>query len=147
MKTTLAVLASLVLIALAIGGLTPFFGDSASRIHREHGLTLPASVSGIECRGDAWMRICSDCGAASSFEIPVSDLPVFLSQLRVIDTDTTSFSSIFPRNPQYRVKRSWMSGRPTATYHCSSPTADGLSVQTWTAGPSSVGVCLYTDWN
>ena len=123
------------------------FGDSASRIRREHGLTLPASASSIECRGDAWLRPIMDCGAASSFEASVGDIPLFIAQLRVRSTTTGVFETIFPGNPEYQVHRAWMSGTPTATYRCSSPTGDALFVQTWPIDSSRIGVCLYTDWN
>ena len=122
-------------------------GDSARRISSEHGLTLPTSASAFECRGDAWLRLVMDCGAASSFEASINDIPAFLAQLRVHNTTTGVFESIFPGNPEYQVHRAWMSGIPTATSRCSSPTGDALFVQTWPINSSRMGVCLYTDWN
>jgi hypothetical protein len=147
MKTKTAAIAATLLIALLIFSWLLLFGDTTSRIRQEHGLTLPASASAIECRGDAWLRIVSDCGAASCFEIPAGDVPAFLAQLHVRSTSKRNSEFIFPANTQYHVRRSWMSGHPMATYHCNSPTGSELLVQTWPVGASRVGVCLYTDWN
>jgi hypothetical protein len=147
MKTKTIAIVAIFSTALATLLLLRVFGDSASRIRREHGLNLPASASAIECHGDAWLRIITDCGAASSFEVAISDVPSLLAQLRVRSTSTGVSESIFPGNPEYQVHRSWMSGIPTATYRCNSPTGDDLSVQTWPIDSSRVGICLYTDWN
>ena len=147
MRTRTIAIVAVFSVALTTLFLLRVFGDSASRIRREHGLNLPTSASAIECRGDAWLRIISDCGAASSFEVASSDVPSFLAQLRVRSTSTGVSTSIFPSNPEYRVHRPWMSGIPAATYHCNSPTGDDLFVQTWPIDSSRVGICLYTDWN
>jgi hypothetical protein len=120
-----------------------FIGSSAARVRREHGLRLPSSASRFVCRGDAWMHPFIDSGAASVFEMSSDDVPNFVSQLKIIDTQETGF----PGNPQYRIRRSWMSGRPMRSYRCHSPTGDELDVRIWAIDAAHVGVALYTDWN
>jgi hypothetical protein len=136
--------------SIAAGVAILFFGgcigSSAARITREHGLAIPSSASHFVCRGDAWMI--GDRGAASAFEMASNDVTRFLAQLKIRDTHHGDYSkSIFPSNPQYQVRTSWMSGSPLETYHCASPVGDFLDVQVWPIDAAHVGVCLYTDWN
>ena len=154
MQRRLAIVTTLLaVLAMCIGFafLTGCLGQSARRINKEHGLSVPASASNFLCGGDAWIPVCPDCGAASAFEIASNDVPAFLAQLKVRD----SFkgiregygSSIFPGNPQYQIHRPWMTGAPLETFYCASPTGDFLAVQIWRIDAIRIGVCLYTDWN
>jgi hypothetical protein len=151
-KRKLAVLFTLFSIGVAV--IILFFGgsigNSAARITREHGLVLPSSASHFVCKGDAW--IIGDRGAASAFEMASNDVPPFVAQLKIKDTHHgdhgPEFSnSIFPSNPEYQVRTTWMSGIPLETYSCASPVGDFLRVQIWPIDATHVGVCLYTDWN
>ena len=92
------------------------------------------------------MHTFSDSGAASAFEMASSDLPNFISQLKIRETHEGG-SGIFPMNSQYQIHRSWTSGAALRTYHCESSTGDFLDVQIWPVDGSHVGVLLYTDWN
>src|SRR5258707_1325077 len=76
----LAILAAACAFAIGLPFLFGFFGDSATRIRREHGLQLPASASHFVCGGDAWISI-MDRGASSAFEMAQTDLSQFISQL------------------------------------------------------------------
>src|ERR1019366_1395678 len=123
-----------------------YVGSSGNRIRREHGLQLPQSARRFVCRGDAWMHRFSDSGAASAFEMDSSDLPIFVSQLKIRNTDAKN-CCILPANSQYQIRRPWMSGVPLRTYRCESPPGDELDVQIWNIDEGHVGVLLYTDWN
>jgi hypothetical protein len=150
LSTMLAVSSAVAIVAI-FAFLEGCVGGSARRITREHGLVLPASASHFVCKGDAWIMI-MDRGAASAFEMASNDVPRFLAQLKIKDTHHGDHrpeysNSIFPGNPQYQVRTSWMSGSPLETYHCASPVGDFLDVQIWPLDATHVGVCLYTDWN
>jgi hypothetical protein len=92
------------------------------------------------------MHLFSDSGAASAFEMASGDLPSFVSQLKIQQTEGGP-GSVFPGNAQYQIHRPWMSGVAMRTYRCASPTGDSLAVQFWAIDGESVGVLLYTDWN
>lgn len=143
----LAVLVACVVSVPFLAQFAGVIGHSARRINREHGLWLPASATNFQCYGDAWLRMISDCGAASTFEMAKSDLPSLISQITVRESTSGVATSIFPANPRYQVTASWFAGLPQSTYECKSPTGDSLSVQIWPIDDSRVGVCLYTDWN
>jgi hypothetical protein len=136
------------LMASFVGALFLFgcLGSSGIRITREHGLRLPQSAHSFVCGGDAWMHSFSDSGAASAFEMASSDLPSFLSQLKIRETREGA-SSIFPADPQYQIPPPWTSGVLLKTYHCASPTGNSLDVQVWEVDAVTTGVLLYTDWN
>jgi hypothetical protein len=148
-KSTLATLAVAILLASVFGLLLLFgyVGSSAARVRREHGLTVPSSARSFVCRGDAWMHLFSDSGAASAFEMASSDLPNFISQLKILQTNEGDSGNIFPRNAQYQIHRPWMSGVSLKMYRCASSTGDSLEVQIWPIDDAHVGVLLYTDWN
>lgn len=152
---TTFVLAAVVALTPAAYGLLyliGYAGSSTARVKREHGVTLPPSARKLVCRGDAWMHQFMDSGAAAAFEIPASDLPGFVSQLRVRESSegsplASAATDIFPANRQYQIDRPWISGVPLKRYRCVSPTGDWLSVQIWEIDDGHVGVLLYTDWN
>lgn len=151
-KLLSAVLAAALLAVVSVWGALFVFGyvgDSATRIQREHGLRLPSSAHSFACRGDAWMHAFMDSGAASAFEMAASDLPGFLSQLKIheVHQGNSSGPCIIPCNPQYQIHRPWMSGTPLKTYCCTSPTGDYLAVQIWMIDDTHAGVLLHTDWN
>ena len=116
-------------------------GSSAARVRREHGLQLPSSATGFVCRGDAWKHTFIDSGAVAAFEMASSDLPNFISQLRIHDTQETTLPD------GYQIHRPWMKGTPLKAYRCESPTGDELDVHVWAIDDAHVGVLLYTDWN
>src|SRR5688500_18072331 len=103
------VLAGSIVFTVALSYAYGFIGNSQMRIRREHGIHLPASASAIRCRGDAWLCFL-DRGAASTFEITANDLLALLSQLNVQSSTRGVQESIFPGNPQYQVRASWISG-------------------------------------
>ena len=143
----LAVLVMACVFAIGLPFLFGFFGDSATRIKREHGLQLPASASHFVCGGDAWISI-MDRGAASAFELAQTDLPSFISQLRVRSSSAGVSGCIFPGNSQYQIRVPWRaSATGITTYHCDSPTGDFLNVEVWRIDQSRAGICIYTDWN
>src|SRR5882724_5098484 len=127
--------------------LSGYVGNSAVRVRREHGLKLPHSARAFVCRGDAWMHLFMDSGAASAFEMDARDLPSFLAQFKILQTKECLPGCIFPGNSQYQLHRAWMSGISMKTYRCASPTGDSLEVQIGTIDEAHVGVLLYTDWN
>jgi hypothetical protein len=124
-----------------------YVGNSAARVRREHGLKIPPSAYGFICRGDAWMHLFSDFGGASAFEMAARDLPAFVSQLKVRQSNQGRRGNIFPGNAQYQIHRPWMSDASTQTYDCESSTGDSLLVKIWAIDDEHVGVLLYTDWN
>jgi hypothetical protein len=142
-------LAVVILLSCVLGLLFLFgcVGSSAARVRREHGLKVPSSARGFVCRGDAWMHLFSDSGAASAFEMDSRELPSFVSQLKIRQSNEGAPENIFPINAQYQLRRPWMSGVPMQTYRCASATGDSLEVQIWAIGEDNVGVLLYTDWN
>jgi len=93
------------------------------------------------------MHLFSDSGAAWAFEITSSDLPDFISQLKIRETNEGGRENIFPVNAQYQIRRPWMSGASSKRYRCASSTGKSLDVQIWAIDNSRVGVLLYTDWN
>ena len=133
-------LAPLLVVAFAV--LRSSFGDSRSRIEKEHGLQLPSSASSFECRGDAARRFL-DRGASSAFVIASNELVRFISQLRVQPGLTT----FIPGNSQYQLHAVWRNSKPAATYSCTSAVGDWLHVEVWPVDDTHVGICLYTDWN
>lgn len=133
----------LVVILIAI----VFRADPLRRVAQEHGITLPASISEIECRGDAWKRSFIDCGAICTFEMPASDLPAFLKTLTIHKSSRGVGDTIVPGNSQYAVTAAWTFTTPDFAFDCESPTGDFLTVRTWDLSSSDVGVLLYTDWN
>jgi hypothetical protein len=149
------VLTSTIIAMVSIWGalfLLGYVGNSARRIQREHGLRVPSSAGNFVCRGDAWMHIIPDSGAASAFEMSPSDLPSFVSQLKPFPGGASSFGlddegCVFPSNPQYHIDRPWRSGNPLKKYCSVSPTGDSVDVQVWTIDSRHVGILLYTDWN
>ena len=150
MLKIISVILAVVLFLSSVLGLLFIFGymgDSAARVRREHGLTLPASARGFVCRGDAWMHLFSDSGAASAFEMTARDLPGFLSQLKILGTNDCTRGTIFPLNAQYQIHRPWTAGVSMKTYRCTSSTGNSLTVQIWPIDGDNVGVLLYTDWN
>ena len=148
-KSSLAILAVAILLSSVFGLLLLFgyIGNSASRISREHGLVVPSSAHSFVCRGDAWMHLFSDSGAASAFEMDSSDLPNFISQLKILQTNDGESGNIIPRNAQYQIQRPWMSGVSLKTYQCWSSTGDYLKIQIWPIDDTHIGVLVYTDWN
>jgi hypothetical protein len=148
-KSILLALTVVILCASAFGILFLFgyVGNSAARVTREHGLKVPSSAYGFICRGDAWMHLFSDSGGSSAFEMARRDLPGFVSQLKVRQSNQGRHGNIFPGNSQYQIHRPWMSGVSMQTYDCESPTGDSLLVQIWAIDDGHVGVLLYTDWN
>jgi hypothetical protein len=148
---TIFAAASIFAILAAFGFFGGCIGNSSLRIRREHGLVLPPSASRFVCKGDAWKMVL-DRGAASAFEMASNDLSGFLARLTIKESHHGDYrpqysNSIFPGNPQYQVRTSWMSGSPLETYRCKSPVGDSLDVQIWPIDATHVGVCLYTDWN
>ena len=130
MLKIISVILAVVLFLSSVLGLLFIFGymgDSAARVRREHGLTLPASARGFVCRGDAWMHLFSDSGAASA----ASDLPGFLLQLKILETNDGTRGTTFPLNGQYQIHRSWTTGVSMKTYRCTSSTGNSLTVQIW----------------
>jgi hypothetical protein len=143
----LTILAMVCAVFVSLPFLFGFFGNSATRVKREHGLQLPASASHFVCGGDAGSSIV-DRGAASAFEIAQSDLSSFVSQLRVRSSSSGASGSIFPGNSQYQIHVPWRAAATgMTTYQCDSPTGDFLSVEVWRIDESRIGICLYTDWN
>ena len=150
MRKFISVMLAVVILSSSVFGLLFFFGyvgNSAVRVKREHGLKVPPSARGFICRGDAWMHLFSDSGAASAFEMASRDLPSFVSQLKIQQTNEGGPGSVFPGNAQYQIHRPWMSGVSMRSYRCASPTGDSLAVQIWAIDGANVGVFLYTDWN
>jgi len=147
-KSILAVLSVLILIAISLGFLFAFgfVGNSAVRVSREHGLNIPPTAHSFVCGGDAWAHRFMDSGAASAFEMASSDLPSFLSQLKIQETHEGD-CCILPMNSQYQIRRPWTSGVALKTYRCASPTGDSLEIQIWKVDAATIGVLLYTDWN
>src|ERR1700730_789573 len=98
-KSTLIMLIIVATLACGFGLLFVFgyVGSSGVRVSREHGLKVPPSAHNFVCGGDAWMHRLSDSGAASAFEMKSSDLPGFLSQLKIQETHEDGFG-IFPTN-------------------------------------------------
>lgn len=144
----LKILGAVLLVFFVFIGLlfwSGYFGNSATRIEREHGLKLPSSAHNFVCRGDAWMHHFVDSGASSAFEMSARDIPAFVSQLNVHKLEQSE-CCIFPSNFQYPIHRSWMLG-PAKTYHCASSTGSSLDIQIWPLDGSRVGVLLYTNWN
>src|SRR5947207_13313332 len=118
----LTVFALTVALAIDLLFIFGFFGNSAARIRREHGLWIPPSASHFICRGDAWPPIL-DRGAASAFVIPQRDTAAFTAQLKVRAADTDAPVWIFPGNSQYKLKVPWdCTAQALATYRCDSPT-------------------------
>ena len=148
-KFILLALAMVVLSSSVFGILFLFgyVGNSAARVRREHGLNVPSSARGFICRGDAWMHLFSDSGAASAFEMAARDMPGFISQLRIRQTNEGRNGNILPINAQYQIHRPWMSAVSMQTYRCASLTGNSLAVQIWQIDDANVGVLLYTDWN
>jgi len=118
-----------------------YVGCTATRIERLHGLRLPISARKFACRGDYWMHTFIDSGGASAFEMAAIDLPTFVGQLKIHDTQ----EGIFRFEDQ--IRRPWMTGNPLRTYRCASPTGDELDVKVWAIDDAHVGILLYTDWN
>jgi len=150
MRKFISVMLMVVILCSLAYGLLFFFGysgNSAARVRREHGLKVPHSARGFVCRGDAWMHLLMDSGAASAFEMEASDLPSFVAQLKIVQTNECLPGYIFPGNSQYQIHRPWMSGISIKTYRCASPTGDSLEVQIGAIDEAHVGVLLYTDWN
>jgi hypothetical protein len=86
-----------------------------------------SAARGFVCRGDAWMHLFSDSGAASA----ASDLPGFLLQLKILETNGGTRGTTFPLNGQYQIHRSWTTGVSMKTYRCTSSTGNSLTVQIW----------------
>jgi hypothetical protein len=141
-------LSILVVIAVSLGLLLAFgfVGNSAARIRREHGLNVPPTAHSFVCGGDAWAHRFMDSGAASAFEMASSDLPSFLSQLKIQNIHDGD-CCILPVNSRYQIRRPWTSGVALKTYRCASPTGDSLEIQIWKVDATTTGVLLYTDWN
>lgn len=131
-KSLLAILLISIVVMASSGILFAlgFVGSSAPRISREHGVRVPRSAHSFVCGGDAWKHKFIDSGAASAFEMAASDLPRFLSQLKVQEIREGG-GCIFPMNSQYQIRRPWSSGIALKTYRCTPPTGDSLEVQTW----------------
>jgi hypothetical protein len=134
-------------VVLRIVFLLGYAGNSAARVRRENGLQVPSAARGFICRGDARMHLFSDSGAASALEMAARDLPSFVSQLKIRQSDEGLPGNIFPGNAPYQIHRPWVVGPSMKTYRCASPTGDGLEVQIWAIDETHVGVLLYTDWN
>jgi hypothetical protein len=146
MRSVKVIAAATIVLLLFIGVSLFFGGNSARRIEREHGVKVPESGSHFVCGGDAWPPI-MDRGAASAFELPSADLPLFLSQLK-IRASANEVKWIFPGNSQYQIKVPWgPSATNIAMYQCDAPTGDFLNVGVWRIDAARVGICLYTDWN
>jgi hypothetical protein len=150
MRKFIPVTLAVVILSCSVFGLlflSGHVGSSAARVKREHGLKVPSSARGFICRGDAWMHLFSDSGAASVFEMASRDLPSFVSQLKIQQTNEGGPGSVFPGNAQYQIHRPWMSGVAMRTYRCASPTGDSLAVQFWAIDGESAVVLLYIGWN
>ena len=144
----ISVFAAVCAFIISLSILSGFFGASAGRVRREHGLQLPPSASHFICGGDAWISI-MDRGAASAFEMAQTDLTNFISQFKIRNSTNGVYSrGIFPGNSQYQIRVPWRtSATGLATYNCQSPTGDSLDVEVWRIDESRIGICLYTDWN
>jgi len=146
-RTAVAMLALVILAGISgLLFLFGFVGSSGVRVRREHGLEIPPTAHSFVCGGDAWMHRFMDSGAASAFKMASSDLPSFLTQLKLLETHDGD-CRILPINSQYQIRRPWTSGIASKTYRCASPTGDSLEVQIWKIDAATVGVILYTDWN
>ena len=139
-----AVLLSLSVVACGLGYFAWLINSqSVARAQWEHGITLPASVSDIECRGDA-NRLVLDRGASTIFVINANDLPAFKSSL----PPAVSFDTFVPDNAQYRsFTFPWTAKQASETLSCESPKGDWLHVEIWPMQSSRVGIWMYTDWN
>jgi hypothetical protein len=93
------------------------------------------------------MHLFMDSGAASAFEMEARDLPSFVGQLKILQSNECLPGHIFTENTQYQIYRPWMSGISMKTYICASPTGDSLQVQIGSIDEAHIGVLLYTDWN
>ena len=117
--------------------------QSIARAQWEHGVTLPASIGYIECRGDA-NRLFLDRGASTVFEMDAADLPAFKSSL----PPPVPFDTFVPGNARYRgFTFPWTATQPTEILSCQSSKGDWLHVEVWPMQASRVGVWMYTDWN
>jgi hypothetical protein len=124
-----------------------FVGQTVKRIQREHGLTIPASSTHPECKGDAWKVAFMDCGASSTFQMNRSDVAAFISQLKIRKACQGRSGAGHPQNPQYQVQAPWRGNEGADSYACDSPKGDELSVRIVPIDEVKVGVMLYTDWN
>lgn len=119
--------------------------QTVERAEREHGVTLPASVSNIQCLGDAYLPLVPDKGASTAFEMSTADVSVLKSQLGT----AISYQTFIPGNPQYQGHTfAWLQGAgPSEVVSCASSTGDWLHVEFWPIDEERVGVRMYTDWN
>jgi hypothetical protein len=97
-KLVLVMLVTMLLCSVTFGllFLSGYVGNSAARVRREHGLELPHSARAFVCRGDAWMHLFMDSGAASAFEMDARDLPSFVAQFKILQTNECLPGCIFP---------------------------------------------------
>lgn len=135
----------LVGIAAAVVLAYAFFSkqaDPRSRIERGHGVVIPASATDLQFGGDS-ERGFLDRGAVSAFEITSSDLPSFVSQLKVHPGLTT----FVPGNPEYQLPLAKPAATAITRYSCDSSVGDWLHVEIWPVDETKLAVQLYTDWN
>ena len=141
-------------------------GDSRFRAEHDHGIRLPKSARGIQCRGDAW-RGFLDRGAVTLFEMSNEDLESFLSQVRIRSRNRPAkvgdgdpcvggwnvwpvgSPTACPGNPEYcGFRPTWRgSAVPIEMLSCHSPVGDWLHVEVWALSPTGLVVKLCTDWN
>jgi len=119
--------------------------QTVERAEWEHGITLPASVTNIECHGEAYILWAPDKGACTAFEMRKLDVPALKSRLG----SPVSYMTYVPGNRQYQQHTfSWLNGSgPAEEIGCTSSTGDWLHVEIWPIDDGNIGVRMYTDWN
>lgn len=160
----LAILA--VILAVGAWRMTPPPADPRVRSERLHGILLPPSASGIQCRGDAW-HWAPDRGETTLFEMKSADLAGFVGRLKVSSRNTPARTgpgdptlngwnvwpntarSFVPGNRQYGgFSRTWTGDAvPVEMLSCASPTGDWLHVEYWKLAGDSLLVKMHTSWN
>jgi hypothetical protein len=119
--------------------------NTRERAEFEHGIVLPASAGGFQCRGDA-LRGFLDRGASTVFVMDAGDVPALKSRVRM----GSHLISDIPGNDVYRagIIFPWKAGTgPLEAWDCDSPTGDWLRVEIRPVATGRVGVWMYTDWN
>lgn len=168
-KVLMGFLIAVLLVAAVILGLivwqTPP-SDPRKRAEAEHGFKLPPSAAKIQCRGDAW-AIAPDRGASTMFQMDSTDLPGFVSTLKVKSRNgpirpdpgdpTINGYNVWPKvtgsyvpgNFQYGGFTQTWSGNPVPVemLSCASPTGDWLHVEIWKLSSGQMLVKMFTDWN
>jgi hypothetical protein len=159
---------TIVLVGLVLIWLVVFvMQGSRVRAEHEHGIRLPPTATNIQCRGDAWLRILPDRGAATIFEMSTNDLTAFVAQLKITSRGApvrttnadplingyniwpTNSKSFVPGGSQYGGFKCTWSGEPIPIemLSCASPKGDWLHVELWKLPGDSLLVKMFTDWN